>query len=248
MNEEKKQPIQNQGEPAAAAVKAPEGEQKNEAGRGSFGDRFKGRGGRGFGPRRGNNGRAPEKKDEFEQKILDIARVTRVMAGGKRMRFRACVAIGDRKGKVSVGLGKGADVTLAVNKAVNRAKKEMVDVPIIKDTIPHEVYYKYCAAKILFKPASAGRGVKAGGIVRSILELAGVKNITSKILGSGNKIANARCTIEALKKLKRVDQPSASKVEAPKAEAVSKEVKAEAIKEVSETKAEDKKKATNKKK
>jgi len=239
MNEEKKQPIDSQKEPAAAAVKAPEGEQKNESGRGSFGNRGRGgRRGKGFGPRRGGS-HGPEKKDDYEQKILDIARVTRVMAGGKRMRFRACVAVGDRKGKIGIGLGKGADVTLAVNKAVNRAKKELVDVPIFKDTIPHDVYYKYCAAKIMFKPASAGRGVKAGGIVRSILELAGVKNITSKILGSGNKVANARCTIEALKRLKRVDQPAAAKVEAPK-----KDQPAEAAKE---KQAEDGKKINKKK-
>lgn len=242
MNEEKKQPIENAEKPAAADGKVPAREQRQGAGQGFSGDRNRGgRGGRGFGPRRGGP-RGPEKKEDFDQRILDIARVTRVMAGGKRMRFRACVAIGDRKGKIAVGLGKGADVTMAVNKAVNRAKKEMVDVPIIKDTIPHEVYYKYCAAKILFKPASAGRGVKAGGIVRTILELAGVKNITSKMLGSGNKIANARCTIEALKKLKRVEQPAA-KVEAPKAEAkVEKVESAEA-----EVKTDDKKKANKKK-
>lgn len=210
MNEEKKQPIENKENVAAAGGNVSAMEQKQGAGRSSFGNRSRGKG---FGPRRG--AKPMEKKDDFEQRILDIARVTRVMAGGKRMRFRACVAIGDGKGKVAIGLGKGIDVTLAVNKAVNRAKKEMIDVPIVKDTIPHEVYHKYCAAKILFKPASAGRGVKAGGIVRSILELAGVKNITSKILGSGNKVANAHCTIEALKRLKRVDQ-QAPKLDAQK--------------------------------
>jgi len=164
----------------------------------------KGRGGRkSFGFRKG--GVRLEQKDDFDQRILDIARVTRVMAGGKRMRFRACVAIGDKKGKIGIGVGKGADVTLAVNKAVNRARKEIIDVPIINDTIPHEVHHKYCAAKILFKPAKKGKGVIAGGVVRVILELAGVKNITSKVLGSGNKISNSRCTIEALKMLKRVE-------------------------------------------
>ncbi len=217
MNEEKKQPIVNKEGTAAAGGNVSAMEQKQGAGRGSSGFRPRGKG---FGPRRG--AKPVEKKDEYEQRILDIARVTRVMAGGKRMRFRACVAIGDGKGKVAVGLGKGIDVTLAVNKAVNRAKREIIDVPIIKETIPHEVYYKYCAAKILFKPASAGRGVKAGGIVRSILELAGVKNITSKVLGSGNKVANAHCTIEALKRLKRVEQPSAPKAEVVKEDKVAK--------------------------
>jgi len=158
---------------------------------------------RGRAGRRG--GQRFEKKDDFEQRILDIARVTRVMAGGKRMRFRVCVAIGDRKGKIGVSVGKGADVAIAVNKAVNKAKKNLVDVPIINDTIPHEVFNKFSAAKILFKPARKGRGVIAGSVVRVILELAGVKNITSKILGTNNKLSNAKCTIEALRSLRRVE-------------------------------------------
>jgi small subunit ribosomal protein S5 len=160
--------------------------------------------------RRGGNRRGSEsdKRDEFDQRILDLARVTRVMAGGKRMRFRACVVIGDKKGKVAIGMGKGADVTLAVNKAVNRAKKNMVDVPMVDGTIPHEIYEKYGAAKILFKPAAKGRGVIAGGAVRVILEMAGIKNITSKILGTNNKVNNAKCTISALRKLKRVNAES----------------------------------------
>ncbi|OIO06027.1 30S ribosomal protein S5 [Candidatus Falkowbacteria bacterium CG1_02_37_21] len=141
----------------------------------------------------------------MEQRILEIARVTRVMAGGKRMNFRACVAIGDKKGNVGVGLGKGADVTMAVNKAVNRAKKVMVKVPIVKETIPHAVLHKMGAARIMLKPAKQGRGVIAGGVTRIILELAGVKNVTSKTLGSKNKINNARCTIGALQALRVAD-------------------------------------------
>lgn len=154
-------------------------------------------------PRR--DGRRDDKRDEFEQRILEIARVTRVMAGGKRMNFRACVAIGDKKGNVGVGLGKGADVTMAVNKAVNKAKKKMVNVPMIKETIPHEVYTKLGAAKIMIKPAKQGRGVISGGVTRVIMELAGVKNVTSKTLGTNNKINNARCTIEALSKLRKIE-------------------------------------------
>ncbi len=163
------------------------------------------RGGRG----RSFKGRGPREekpKDEMEQRMLEVARVTRVMAGGKRMNFRACVAIGDKKGNVAVGLGKGADVTMAVNKAVNRAKKEIINVPIVKGTIPHEVEQKVGAAKLILKPAKQGRGVIAGGVTRAILELAGVPNITSKTLGSNNKINNARCTIEALKKLHRSEK------------------------------------------
>ncbi len=148
----------------------------------------------------------PERRDEFDQRILDIARVTRVMAGGKRMRFRVCIAIGDKKGKAGVALGKGADVAIAVNKAVNRAKKDMVTVPIVNGTIPHEVFHKYGAAKILFRPAKKGKGVIAGGIVRVILELAGIQNVTSKILGTNNKVTNAKCTIEALRQLKQVEK------------------------------------------
>ncbi|MBI4779255.1 30S ribosomal protein S5 [Candidatus Falkowbacteria bacterium] len=141
--------------------------------------------------------------EEFEQKMIDIARVTRVMAGGKRMRFRACVAIGNKKGRVAIGLAKGADVTGAVTKAVNKAKKDFIDIPIINETIPHEVYQKVGAAKILFKPAKKGRGIIAGGAVRILLELSGIKNITCKILGTGNKVNNVKCTIEALKNLKK---------------------------------------------
>ncbi len=151
-------------------------------------------------------------RDEFEQRILDLARVTRVMAGGKRMNFRACVVIGDRKGKVGTGLGKGADVTIAVNKAVNKAKKNLITVAIVNDTIPHEVSQKTGAAKIILKPAGTGKGIIAGGVARMILELAGIKNVTSKQLGTNNKINNARCTIEALKSLRNNPAKKTKKV------------------------------------
>jgi small subunit ribosomal protein S5 len=160
-----------------------------------------------------------ERDEEFEQRIVDLARVTRVMAGGKRMRFRACVALGNKKGKIGIGIAKGADVTFAVTKAVNKAKKKLIDVPIINDTIPHEIYQKLGAAKIVFKPARKGRGVIAGGVVRIILELAGIRNITSKILGTNNKVNNAKCVIEALNKLKKIEpRPETKKVEVVKAE------------------------------
>ena len=171
---------------------------------------FKGGGRRGA-PR----GRGDGMPEEFEQKMLDIARVTRVMAGGKRMRFRACVAIGNKKGRVAIGLAKGADVTGAVTKAVNKAKKEFIDIPIVNETIPHEIYQKLGAAKILIKPAKKGRGIIAGGVVRIVLELSGIKNVTSKILGTGNKVNNAKCIIEALKNLKR-PEPKKVKVEKEK--------------------------------
>ena len=143
--------------------------------------------------------------DEFEQQIVDLARVTRVMAGGKRMRFRACVAVGNKKGKIGLGLAKGADVTIAVNKAVADAKKKMIDVFTVNNTIVHEIFWKKGAAKIMLKPARKGRGVIAGGAVRVILELAGIQNITSKNLGTNNKVNIAKCAIEALNNLKRIE-------------------------------------------
>ena len=109
---------------------------------------------------------------EFEQRIIDIARVTRVMAGGKRMSFRACVALGDTKGRVSFGVAKGADVSAAIEKASRKAKKGMITVPIVNATIPHDVRTKFGAAYILLKPAPQGSGVKAGGVMRTVLELA----------------------------------------------------------------------------
>jgi small subunit ribosomal protein S5 len=159
----------------------------------------------------------PEKGgEEFEQRIIDIARVTRVMAGGKRMRFRACVAIGNRTGKVGVGVDKGADVTIAVTKAVNEAKKNIVNVPIINDTIPHEIIQKLGAAKVMLKPARRGKGVIAGGAARIVLDLSGVKNITSKILGSNNKLNIAKCTLLALRNLKWVEPKKEKKEEEKK--------------------------------
>jgi small subunit ribosomal protein S5 len=140
---------------------------------------------------------------EFEQKVIDVARVTRVVAGGKRMRFRTCVVIGDQKSKVGVGIAKGADVTLSINKAVNAAKKRLLQAPIVNETIPCKVIKKFGAAKVLLKPAPRGTGVIAGGPVRAVVELAGIKNIVSKMLGSSNKINNVKATILALKDLKR---------------------------------------------
>jgi small subunit ribosomal protein S5 len=142
-------------------------------------------------------------KDEFQTKMLDLARVTRVTGGGKRMSFRAVVVAGDKKGKVGIGIDKGKDVSQAIDKATRRAKKDLVSVVIVNDTIPHEVMAKSGPAAILLKPQMKGRGLVAGGAVRTICDLAGIKNVSSKILsGSKNKLNNARATIEALKKLK----------------------------------------------
>jgi small subunit ribosomal protein S5 len=148
-------------------------------------------------------GRRPEEPKEFDQRILDLARVTRVTAGGKRMRFRACVIIGDGKGRVAQGTAKGQDVTDSVNKAVRQGKKRLVTVPIVNGTIPHSVFMKFGAAKVLLNPAPMGTGVKAGGAVRVVLELAGVPNATAKMLGGKNKLNNAKATLLALAKLKK---------------------------------------------
>lgn len=150
------------------------------------------------------NLRAKREKSEFDQQIVDIARVTRVMAGGKRMRFRACVVIGDKKGRVAMGLAKGADVTLAVQKAAKQAEKDLFKVNVISGSIPHEVRAKFGAARVLLKPAPLGTGIISGGAARVVLELAGIENIVSKILGANNKINNVRATIKALKMLKAV--------------------------------------------
>lgn len=151
---------------------------------------------------RRNNSRDGGEAREFDQKVVEIKRVTRVVAGGKRMRFRALVVIGDHKGKIGIGLKKGMDVTEAVNKAVNAAKKSMIVVPIVNDTVPHQVNIKYKSSKLLMMPARPGTGVIAGGAVRSVLDMAGVKNVISKMLGSNNKVNNVRATFEAFKSMR----------------------------------------------
>ena len=142
-------------------------------------------------------------KDEYDTKLLDLARVTRVTGGGKRMSFRAIVIAGDKKSKIGMGIDKGKDVSQAIEKATSRAKKNLINVVIVDGTIPHQVEAKVGPAMILLKPQRKGRGLVAGGAVRIICELAGIKNVSSKILsGSKNKLNNARATIEALKKLR----------------------------------------------
>lgn len=148
--------------------------------------------------------RFTREKSEFDQKVLDIRRTARVVAGGRRFSFRATVVIGNRNGKVGVGMGKGPDVSTAVEKGVYQAKKHIILVPLTdKKTIPHSSFGKLAAARVLLKPAREGRGLVAGGAVRVIADLAGIKNLTSKILGrTVNKLNNAKATMEALKKLK----------------------------------------------
>lgn len=187
------------GETPAPAPKygARQGQERRlPAGRQGFGgQRRPGFGRAGFGKDR--------PKDEFQTKLLDLARVTRVTGGGKRMKFRAVVVAGDKKGKIGIGIDKGRDVSQAVDKATRKAKANLISVVIVDGTIPHEVRAKSGPASILLRPQLKGRGLVAGGAVRTICDLAGIKNISSKILsGSKNKLNNARATMEALKKLK----------------------------------------------
>jgi small subunit ribosomal protein S5 len=209
--------------PAAAAT-AVATDQGNRPAR-TAGPRKDGRGG----PRKpgGNRPKRDEFVDEFEQKIIDLARVTRVMAGGKRMRFRACVAVGNKKGKIGIGLAKGADVTIAISKAVNQAKKDMVDVPMINETIPHEVNQKTGAALLMMKPARKGRGIIAGGSTRIVMELAGVHNVVCKNLGTTNKVNNAKCVLEALRSLKKPLKKAKEEKAEVKKEAATATVKAD---------------------
>lgn len=183
----------------------------------------------------------PEEK-QFDERTLHIDRVARVVKGGRRFRFRALVVVGDRKHKVGIGTAKGADVTAAVTKATEVAKKNFVTVSLYKGTLPHEVESKVSGAHILLKPASAGTGLIAGGAVRTILEVAGVKNALSKSLGSSNKTNTAYATIAALQSLvpsskwiTTTTKPKTKKVPAPAAEV--KEEKKPAAKKPAKAKA-----------
>jgi small subunit ribosomal protein S5 len=151
--------------------------------------------------RRNRNPEIQQEEKQYDERTLHIDRVARVVKGGRRFRFRALVVVGDRKNKVGIGTAKGADVTAAVNKANDIAKKNFITVPLYKGTFPHDVEAKVAGARILLMPAAAGTGLIAGGVVRSILEVAGVHNALSKSLGSSNKTNTAYATIEALSKL-----------------------------------------------
>lgn len=150
-----------------------------------------------------------EQVKEFEEKVIAIDRVTRVVKGGRRFRFRATVVIGDGRGRVGVGVGKGSEVQTSIAKAVSRAKSQLIEVPLAAHTIPHEVEVRFAGAQVLLKPASAGTGVIAGGAVRNVVEAAGIHDLLSKSLGSSNKVNNAYATIMALSQL-RAPKPKQS--------------------------------------
>lgn len=197
------------------------------------------------GPRPDRRQRRPQIEQEekqFDERTLHIDRVARVVKGGRRFRFRALVVVGDRKNRVGIGIAKGADVTAAVTKATDVAKKNFVTVSLYKGTLPHESSAKVGGANILIKPASPGTGLIAGGVVRTILEVAGVKNVLSKSLGSTNKANTAYATIEALRLL----QPANKWITAPSRKQAEHKATKAAAKKVIEAKPAAKKPAAKK--
>ena len=146
---------------------------------------------------------------ELEERVVAVNRVTKVVKGGRRLRFAALVVVGDHNGRVGFGTGKAQEVPEAIRKAVDDAKKNLIEVPMVGTTIPHEVLSEFGGAKVLLKPAVEGSGVAAGGAVRAVVELAGVADITSKSLGSNTPINIVRATVEGLKQLKRAEEVAA---------------------------------------
>lgn len=159
---------------------------------------------------RQNDKRTGNKTDgadkQFQEQVINIDRVARVVKGGRRFRFKALVVVGDGKNKVGVGVSKGQDVQAAIAKASDVAKKNMITIPLNKETIPHEEEKKISGAHVMIKPAAAGTGVIAGGVVRQVIGVTGIRNLLSKSLGSTNKVNIAYATIEALKSLVPADE------------------------------------------
>ena len=187
-------------------------------------------GGRGQGPRQRRD-QAPQEPKQFEELVINIDRVSRVVKGGRRFRFKALVVVGDRKTKVGVGVAKGQDVQTAVQKATDIAKKNLIVIPIVNETIPHENEVKYSGARVLLKPAAPGTGIIAGGVVRSVIGVTGIRNLLSKSLNSTNKVNIAYATVEALRALvpreEWLNAPKSSKKAAKPAEKTAAKAEAE---------------------
>lgn len=160
---------------------------------------------------------APQEPKQFEEIVINIDRVARVVKGGRRFRFKALVVVGDRKTKVGVGVSKGADVQTAVAKATDVAKKSMITIPVINETLPHDAEVKLSGARVLIKPAAPGTGIIAGGVVRQVIGVTGIRNMLSKSLGSTNKVNIAYATIEALRTMVPKDQWLNAEKKTPKA-------------------------------
>ena len=175
-----------------------------------------------------------QEEKQFDEKVVQIDRITRVVAGGRRLRFRATVVVGDKNGRVGVGVAKGLEVVTAIQKAIQKAKKNMTQINLKGTTIPHEVMLKYGGAKVFLKPASKGTGVIAGGAVRAVVEAAGIHDILSKMIGSSNKINNVYATFEALKSLKTINKEQSTKNKREEKKVVMEQVK----EDVSEAQAE----------
>ncbi len=152
---------------------------------------------------------------EYDKKLVEVRRVTKVVKGGRTMRFSALVVVGNRKGLVGVGIGKSSEVPEAIEKATAAAKKNLISVPIVGTTIPHSVTGKYSSSSVLMMPAKEGTGVIAGGSARAVIELAGIKDITTKKHGSNNKINGVKATLEGLKALRTREQVAALRGKAP---------------------------------
>lgn len=169
------------------------------------------------GGRRDDRRNAPrdEAPKEFEEAVINIDRVARVVKGGRRFRFKALVVVGNRKDKVGVGVSKGADVQTAIAKATDVAKKHLITIPLNGDTIPHDAEVKVSGARVLIKPAAPGTGIIAGGVVRSVIGVTGIRNLLSKSLGSTNKVNIAYATVEALQGLVARDDWTANKQDKP---------------------------------
>ena len=146
-----------------------------------------------------------EEKPQFKEKIIQIDRVARVVAGGRRFRFRAAVVVGDNRSHVGIGVAKASEISSAISKAASYAKKHTIEVPIRGKTVPYQIEETFGSARVLLKPASPGTGIIAGGAVRAVLEAAGIHDVLSKILGSANKINNIEATFKALKMLGELD-------------------------------------------